>query len=207
VQEHAQTETIEIPSPTNPNRFLSVLLAPYGKDQWLFVARDITQLHRANQIRSDFVANVSHELRTPVTVFKGYLESLLDQKKLCPPTWLTPLEHMSSHADRMQTLIEELLLLREHDTEDLPPAAQAERAQAEYEWLAAAVQKALGRRLASYACVHHNRDLLLPGTGERGESIYAALAAAMWQRERVASLFPRGTCTREALEPNGNGYP
>lgn len=77
----------------------------------------------------------------------------------------------------------ELLLLREHDTEDLPPAAQAERAQAEYEWLAAAVQKALGRRLASYACVHHNRDLLLPGTGERGESIDAALAAAMWQRD------------------------
>jgi two-component system, OmpR family, phosphate regulon sensor histidine kinase PhoR len=124
VQEHARTETIEIPSPTNPNRFLSVLLAPYGKDQWLFVARDITQLHRANQIRSDFVANVSHELRTPVTVFKGYLESLLDQKKLCPPTWLTPLEHMSSHAERMQTLIEELLLLSRLEREDHAPNMQ-----------------------------------------------------------------------------------
>jgi hypothetical protein len=77
----------------------------------------------------------------------------------------------------------ELLLLREHDIEDLLPPAQAKRAQAEYDWLAAAVQKALGRRLASYACVHHNRDLLLPGTGERGESIDAALAAAMWQRD------------------------
>ncbi len=124
VQEHSQTETIEIPSPTNPNRFLSVLLAPYGKDQWLFVARDITQLHRANQIRSDFVANVSHELRTPVTVFKGYLESLLDQKKLCPPTWRTPLEHMSSHAERMQTLIEELLLLSRLEREDHAPNMQ-----------------------------------------------------------------------------------
>jgi two-component system phosphate regulon sensor histidine kinase PhoR len=124
VQEHALTETIEIASPTNPNRFLSVLLAPYGKDQWLFVARDITQLHRANQVRSDFVANVSHELRTPVTVFKGYLESLLDQKKLCPPTWLTPLEHMSSHAERMQTLIEELLLLSRLEREDHAPNMQ-----------------------------------------------------------------------------------
>ena len=86
----------------------------------------------------------------------------------------------------------ELLLLREHDTEDLPPAAQAERAQAEYAWLAAAVQKALGRGLASYACVHHNRDLLLPGAGERGESIDAALAAAMWQRDPAFALPATG---------------
>jgi adenine-specific DNA-methyltransferase len=84
----------------------------------------------------------------------------------------------------------ELLLLREHDLEDVPPAAQGARAQAEYEWLAQAVQQTLGRSLASYACVHHNRDLLLPGAGERGESIDAALAAAMWQRDPAFSPAP-----------------
>lgn len=124
VQEHADAQTIEIPSPTNPNRFLSILLAPYGKAQWLFVARDITQLHRANQIRSDFVANVSHELRTPTTVFKGYLETLIDQKHLCPPSWLPALEQMSAHADRMQSLIEELLLLSRLEREDRVPDPQ-----------------------------------------------------------------------------------
>ena len=76
--------TIEIASPTAPSRHLSVLLAPYGKDQSLLVARDVTQLHRANQVRSDFVANVSHELRTPITVFRGYLENLEKQRELCP---------------------------------------------------------------------------------------------------------------------------
>jgi adenine-specific DNA-methyltransferase len=81
----------------------------------------------------------------------------------------------------------ELLLLREHDLEDLPPEAQGPRAQAEYDWLARAVQQAFGRSLASYARVHHNRDLLLPGAGERGESIDAALAAAMWQRDPAFS--------------------
>jgi two-component system phosphate regulon sensor histidine kinase PhoR len=121
VREHPDTQTIEIPSPTNPQRFLSILLAPYGKNQWLFVARDVTQLHRANQMRSDFVANVSHELRTPITVFKGYLESLLDQHKLCPPGWTPALEQMSAHADRMQTLIEELLLLSRLEREDHVP--------------------------------------------------------------------------------------
>ncbi len=124
VREHDEAHTIEIPSPTDPNRFLSVLLAPYGKDQWLFVARDITQLHRTNQIRSDFVANVSHELRTPTTVFKGYLETLLDQKDQCPPSWRPALEQMSAHADRMQSLIEELLLLSRLEREDHVPDPQ-----------------------------------------------------------------------------------
>ena len=124
VQEHDEAHTIEIPSPMNPNRFLSILLAPYGKNQWLFVARDITQLHRANQIRSDFVANVSHELRTPTTVFKGYLETLLEQKDQCPPSWRPALEQMSAHADRMQSLIEELLLLSRLEREDHVPDPQ-----------------------------------------------------------------------------------
>lgn len=113
-----ETKTIEITSPTDPNRHLSVLLAPYSRNQWLFVARDVTQLHRANQIRSDFVANVSHELRTPITVFRGYLEALESQQNLCPPTWQTPLTHMVEHAARMQLLVEELLLLSRLEQED-----------------------------------------------------------------------------------------
>ncbi len=124
VREHDQSTTIEIPAPTNPNRHLSVLLAPYGASQWLFVARDITQLHRANQIRSDFVANVSHELRTPITVFRGYLESLQAQRAQCPPAWLPALDQMSGQADRMQQLIEELLLLSRLEQEDQVPNAQ-----------------------------------------------------------------------------------
>lgn len=77
----------------------------------------------------------------------------------------------------------ELLLLREHDIDALPPAQQAAQAQAEYAWLAAAVQQHFGRTLAAYGCVHHNRDLLLPGEGERGATIDAPLARAMWARD------------------------
>lgn len=111
--------TVEISSPTEENHTLSVLLAPYGKDRWLFVARDVTQLQRAAQIRSDFVANVSHELRTPITVIKGFLEALLDQRELAPPRWIPALEHISTHADRMHALIEELLWLAKLEHEDL----------------------------------------------------------------------------------------
>jgi two-component system phosphate regulon sensor histidine kinase PhoR len=125
-----ETKTIEITSPTDPNRHLSVLLAPYSRNQWLFVARDVTQLHRANQIRSDFVANVSHELRTPITVFRGYLETMERQTEVCPPTWRTPLAHMADHAERMQLLVEELLLLsrleQEAEVKDPQPVAVGE---------------------------------------------------------------------------------
>ncbi|MSR14546.1 MAG: phosphate regulon sensor histidine kinase PhoR [Gammaproteobacteria bacterium] len=118
ITEHVHASAIEIPSPTDANRFLSVLLAPYGKNQFLFVARDITDLHRANQIRSDFVANVSHELRTPITVFRGYLETLVDQREQAPVAWQPALDQLNAHANRMQTLVEELLLLSRLEQED-----------------------------------------------------------------------------------------
>jgi len=121
VLERAENGTLEISSPTNPNRHLSILLAPYGKARWLFVARDVTQLHRANQIRSDFVANVSHELRTPITVFRGYLETLVDQRAQAPPAWLPVLDQLNAHANRMQALVEELLLLSRLEQEDDVP--------------------------------------------------------------------------------------
>lgn len=114
-------QAIEIPSPTEAKRFLSVLLAPYGREQHLFVARDVTQLHRANEIRRDFVANVSHELRTPITVFRGYLETLEAQHALCPPAWRPALAQMMAHSERMRILVEELLLLSNLEREDRVP--------------------------------------------------------------------------------------
>lgn len=102
---------MEIESPTEPDVHLSVRIAPYGRGQWLFVARDVTELHQVNQIRSDFVANVSHELRTPLTVFKGYIETLASQREMAPAHWGVALDQMNSHAERMHSIIEELLLL------------------------------------------------------------------------------------------------
>lgn len=102
---------MEIASPTEPDVHLSVRIAPYGRGQWLFVARDVTELHQVNQIRSDFVANVSHELRTPLTVFKGYIETLASQREMAPEHWGVALDQMNTHAERMHSIIEELLLL------------------------------------------------------------------------------------------------
>ncbi len=119
MQERAtsRSDTIEIESPIDSERQLSVVTAPYGSNQRLLVARDVTQMYRANQTRRDFVANVSHELRTPLTVIRGYLENLIDRGDECPPGWELALEQMSSHATRMSNLVEELLLLSRLESE------------------------------------------------------------------------------------------
>ncbi len=110
--------SLEVVCPMDAERHLSILTAPYGNEQRILVARDITDLHRANLIRSDFVANVSHELRTPITVFRGYLETLLAQADDAPPAWRNAFEQMSGHANRMQNLVQELLLLSSLEAEN-----------------------------------------------------------------------------------------
>jgi two-component system phosphate regulon sensor histidine kinase PhoR len=114
----ADGPAVEIESPLNPDLILSVRIVPYGDEQRLFVARDVSRMHHLNEIRRDFVANVSHELKTPLTVFSGYLETLENDKKLCPRPWRPVLTQLREHADRMQTIVSELLLLSRLEAED-----------------------------------------------------------------------------------------
>lgn len=125
-----QGGSLDISSPLNKDRQYNIRLAPYGKNQWLFVARDITDLQHAHQVRKDFVANVSHELKTPITVVRGYLETLQMQHENLPDAFIQALGHMETHTIRMQSLVEELLLLsqleQEGSLENSKPIAVAE---------------------------------------------------------------------------------
>lgn len=111
IDQDEPSASVDIPSPVDASIQLNVRITPSGNHQRLFVARDITQLHRANQVRSDFVANVSHELRTPITVLRGYLENMSTQQEVCPPAWEGAITQMSDHVSRMQAVVEDLLLL------------------------------------------------------------------------------------------------
>ncbi|WP_040228275.1 ATP-binding protein [Bhargavaea cecembensis] len=42
------------------------------------VFRDMTEQHRLEKLRTDFLANISHELRTPISMLVGYSEALSD---------------------------------------------------------------------------------------------------------------------------------
>lgn len=81
------------------------------------VFHDISDLKRLERIRKDFVANVSHELRTPVTVIKGYAETLRKSGiGASPETVERFLTVIQAHADRLASLIGDLLTLSELET-------------------------------------------------------------------------------------------
>ena len=66
--------------------------------------------------RRDFVANVSHELRTPVSIIKGFSETLLeDFENVKEKKRKDFLEKINRNANRLHSLIEDLLLLAQFD--------------------------------------------------------------------------------------------
>ena len=114
-------QTVDFPSPLDAATQLSVRIVPYGKNQRLVVARDVTRLHRLEQMRRDFVANVSHELRTPLTVIHGFLETMQDADDECSKRWNRSLALMSQQSRRMELIVEDLLMLSRLETEERPP--------------------------------------------------------------------------------------
>ncbi|MEC7468463.1 two-component system, OmpR family, phosphate regulon sensor histidine kinase PhoR [Marisediminitalea aggregata] len=102
---------IEVPSPLNPQKTFEYRIMPYGEEHLLLIARDVTRVSQLEEMRKDFVANVSHELRTPLTVINGYLEILAGNGEELDPLTQKAFLEMSSQTQRMQSLIEDLLVL------------------------------------------------------------------------------------------------
>lgn len=113
-------EPLEIPSPSNDRVRIQLHITRYGNNEHLMLVRDVTRIHQLEQMRKDFVANLSHELRTPLTVIAGYLETLLDNVESINPRWARALQQMSQQGSRMQTLLNDLLLLAKLEATDYP---------------------------------------------------------------------------------------
>ena len=108
--------SLQLESPINPDQILEFRMAPYGEAQKLLMARDVTSIQRADQMRKDFIANASHELRTPLTVIYGYLESFEDEIEDFPEILRSQVRQMRQQTERMQRLIEDLLTLASLET-------------------------------------------------------------------------------------------
>ena len=104
-------EPLSLKGPGEADRVLSVQLVPYGQHEKLLLSRDVTRWERLEAMRRDFIANVSHELRTPLTVMKGFLETLSDARDADEKLYRRSLELMTGQAERMQRLVEDLLML------------------------------------------------------------------------------------------------
>ena len=110
------SEAVILPSPVNHRITLAVRIVTYGAGLRLLLAQDVTELKRMERMRKDFVANVSHELRTPLTVLKGYLETLQDMDDGESPLLTTSFQQMQGQTERMQHLVDDLLLLTRLET-------------------------------------------------------------------------------------------
>ena len=100
---------------------ISVHLHPYGDGRKLLLSRDVTALEQAETMRRDFVANVSHEIRTPLTVLAGFVETL-QNLPLGEEERSRYLGLMAQQANRMQTLVSDLLTLSRLEGSPLPGA-------------------------------------------------------------------------------------
>ena len=94
--------------------YLVIILNKKSKE----LSKENTAFDEANEedYRRDFVANVSHELRTPVSIIKGFSETLLeDFENIKEKKRKDFLEKINRNANRLHSLIEDLLLHAQFD--------------------------------------------------------------------------------------------
>lgn len=102
------------------NKSINLFFAPFKNENdrpagMIVVIQDVTEQEKLDNMRKQFVADVSHELKTPITSIMGYADTLIGgdideeyQQKF--------LKRISSEAERMSKLVNDLLILSKYDT-------------------------------------------------------------------------------------------
>jgi two-component system phosphate regulon sensor histidine kinase PhoR len=112
-------------SPVDGEITLSVTIVPYGEvDKYLLLARDTSRLNRLERMRRDFIANVSHELKSPLTVIRGYAENLTENAADAGRRDRA-VAQINQQADRMCSIVEDLLALSNLETGPEPESLKA----------------------------------------------------------------------------------
>ncbi len=96
------------------HKYLQVVGIPLGEDlpgRSMLLFQDLTQTHRLETVRRDFVSNISHELRTPMAGLKAISETLLDGALEDPVVARNFVLRMDSEVDNLTQMVNELLEL------------------------------------------------------------------------------------------------
>ena len=110
------SKTITIPTPDNADNILTIQIIPFGYKQKMIFCRDVTHIHKLEEMRTNFVSNVSHEMRSPLTVLTGYLEMFSDNIPKDEKSFKLGIDNMYQQAMRMQRLVTDLLALSKMET-------------------------------------------------------------------------------------------
>lgn len=95
----------------------------YAKSHYrgtLLVLRDVTEIARALQMKTDFATNASHELRTPLASIRAAVETIKEAGVEDRETVSRCVEIINNHVLRLQLMVQDLLdLSRAEDTRSL----------------------------------------------------------------------------------------
>lgn len=125
-------QPLRIFAPVGNDMVLNIRMVRFKDGAQLLLARDLTTIVRAEDMRRSFVSNVSHEMRTPLTVINGYTETLLGDEDM-PEEYRIPMNAIANQSHRLQNIIDGLLELSRlqdrplNQSEDYVPVASLVR--------------------------------------------------------------------------------
>lgn len=166
------SETLELYGP--PRRVIVVSSQPLPHGRAVAFVDDISDRHRADQARTDFVANVSHELRTPIGALTVLAETLADVDD--PEVIERVVSRMQGEADRAARTIDDLIELSQ-----IEGGTQREFAPVK---LSDVIQDAVGR-VAELAAANDIRLSTLDAAGADGQP--AEQSVVQGDRRQLAS--------------------
>ena len=75
------------------------------------VLHDVSNLHRLQTVRRDFVANASHELKTPIAAIRALVETLIEDRSMPSPDRERFLDKIWNQSMRLSSLVTDRLTL------------------------------------------------------------------------------------------------
>ena len=114
--------------------------------QAIVVIQDVTESHRYEQLRKEFVANVSHELKSPLTSIRSLTETLLGGALQDAANNRRFVQLIDDDAVRLSRLIEDLLALSQIESQAIPLQLSVVELAPAAESIIASLQPALAQR-------------------------------------------------------------
>lgn len=119
-QEKHSSIMLDVDALTEDARSLRLFVSPVSGRQYegqpvgtSILVSDVTELKKAEGIRSEFTANVSHELKTPLTSIKGFTDMLSSGMVTSPADQKRFITMIGVEVDRLIDLINDILKLSE----------------------------------------------------------------------------------------------
>ena len=133
----AVAASVVVASPGSPSRHVAMPLDVAGRELWLSISRvdfaegtvyafrDLTEEHRLEQLKEDFIATVSHELRTPLAAVHGAAKTL-QREDLMPggQVFRELVRLIAEQSQRLAGMVDDILLASRVEAPELEIATE-----------------------------------------------------------------------------------